>query len=278
MGGNCLDFLQNKSDFEVVGTHRSYATDRTVFYSSLEPDSSINFNILEFSPDVIIHCGALTHVDYCETNPEESFEKTVTSTKNLLKLNHSIGAKFVYISTDYVFNGERGPYVESDDVDPLNIYGKHKLEAENLVKERENHLILRVTNVYGDEDRNKNFVSRILEQVKRKERISLKLPFDQFGTPINAMDIARVIYLLIGDDKRGLYHIGGSDFMNRTAFSQRIFMHFPDAEYDVTNISTADFNQPAKRLLLGGLNSAKFLGEYPDFVFTNLDDYLVSRK
>ncbi|MBK8309949.1 MAG: sugar nucleotide-binding protein [Chitinophagaceae bacterium] len=109
-----------------------------------------------------------------------------------------IGARIIYLSTDYVFDGLAGPYTENDDVNPLNEYGRHKLAAEQMVLTySEENLIVRVTNVYGDEIRNKNFISRIIEVIKQGDKLNLSLPFDQFATPVNAFDIARVIHQLL---------------------------------------------------------------------------------
>src|SRR5690606_41675199 len=88
-----------------------------------------------WKPDVIVHCGALTHVDYCETNQEESYQKTVVSTHNLVAIAKACGSRFVYLSTDYVFDGEHGPYRETDPVNPISIYGAHKLQAEQYALE-----------------------------------------------------------------------------------------------------------------------------------------------
>jgi dTDP-4-dehydrorhamnose reductase len=221
VGGNCLKHFREMG-WNVIGSHLSFATDDTVFYNTLEPEHPENFDVETFLPDVIVHCGALTHVDYCETNQEESYEKTVQSTKNLIALAKKCNARFVFISTDYVFDGKDGPYREDAPVNPLSVYAKHKLEAEQLsLNEIENTLVLRVTNVYGEEIRNKNFVARIIEQCKEGKKLTLKLPYDQFASPANAWDIARAMYLLLKDSKTGIYHIAGSDYMNRVELALR---------------------------------------------------------
>src|SRR6478609_10022643 len=74
LGSNCLKHF-SEMGWDVIGSHLSYATDKTVFYNTLEPKHPENFDVIAFQPNVIVHCGALTHVDYCETHPEESYEK-----------------------------------------------------------------------------------------------------------------------------------------------------------------------------------------------------------
>ena len=89
VGGNCLKHF-TEMGCTVVGSYFSYPTTDTVFYDTLVPGNQLNFNIVAFAPDVIVHCGALTHVDYCETHPEESYEKTVQSTKNLIDKKNNL--------------------------------------------------------------------------------------------------------------------------------------------------------------------------------------------
>lgn len=276
VGGNCLRYFKEMG-WNVIGSHLSFATGDTVFFNTLKPAHPENFDVETFLPDIIVHCGALTHVDYCEEHSGESYEKTVQSTKNLIALAEKCNARFVFISTDYVFDGKNGPYREDAVVNPLSVYAKHKLEAEHLaLSEIENTLVLRVTNVYGDEIRGKNFVARIIEQCKEGKKLTLKLPYDQFASPVNAWDIARAMYLLLKDGKKGIYHICGSDYMNRVELALRVISYFPDAEYDLMPTSTAELNQPAARPLLGGFVKAKFASEYPDFLFGTVDSYVKS--
>ncbi|MCB0699363.1 MAG: SDR family oxidoreductase, partial [Chitinophagaceae bacterium] len=191
VGSNCKKHFTEQG-WEVKGSYFSYEVADTVFYNTLEPEHPDNFDIKAFNPDVIVHCGALTHVDKCETEQEASYQQTVQSTINLVEVAKECNARFVYISTDYVFDGVNGPYVETDEVNPISVYGKHKLEAEQYAfNELDNTLVLRVTNVYGNEERGKNFIARIVQQCIDKQKLTLKLPYDQFACPTNAWDIAR---------------------------------------------------------------------------------------
>lgn len=274
VGGNCMQYFKSQG-WDVVGTYFSYPATNTVFYDTLNPTNPENFDVQAYSPDVILHCGALTHVDYCEQNELESYEKTVVSTQNLIKLSNELNCIFIFISTDYIFDGKVGPYDETHLPNPLSIYGRHKLEAEELVKYScERNVILRITNVYGDEERGKNFVSRIIDQAKNGQHLTLKLPVDQYATPINAADIAKALYLLLKDGHTGVFNIASTDYMNRVQLAQTILKYYPEASYDMIPMFTKDMNQPAARPLQGGLKSEKFLALYPTFVFSNVDDYL----
>ena len=278
VGGNMLNYFKSIPDIEVVGTHFSFETKDTVPFNTLDLEKKSNFDAIGFNPDVIINCGALTWVDYCEENIDESYIKTVVSTINTLKIANTVNAKYLYIGTDYVFDGENGPYTEEAQVHPLNVYARHKLEAETLVfNTNKNNLSLRITNVYGDELRDKNFVSRLINLAQTNESHHLKLPYDQYATPVNALDIARAAYLLLRDEKSGTYNIASTDFVNRVQLAHLVLKNFPDHKVQIEPISTEDLNPPAKRPLTGGLITAKFLSEYPDFNFDNVDSYL-SRK
>ena len=274
VGSNCLKhFTEQGAD--AVGSYFSYPTSNTVYFNTLDLNDEKNFDVDAFNPDVIVHCGALTHVDYCEDHQDESYEKTVTSTKNLISLAHKLNARLVYISTDYVFDGREGPYMEYADVNPLSVYAKHKLEGEQLsLNASDKNLILRVTNVYGNEERNKNFVSRIVEQCLNKQKLTLKLPLDQYATPVNAWDVARAMYLLLNDHHSGIFHIASTDWMNRIELALNVLKYFPEAEYELIPITTHEMKQPAARPLRGGLLKSKFAELYPAFLFGTVDSFV----
>jgi dTDP-4-dehydrorhamnose reductase len=274
VGGNCLKHFTEQG-WDVTGSYFSYEVPGTVYYNTLQPGDEKNFDIKTFNPDVIVHCGAMTHVDNCELQPEESYLQTVQSTINLVQVAKECNARFVYMSTDYVFDGHDGPYREEDEVNPISVYGRHKLEAEQYaLNEIPGTLVLRVTNIYGHEARGKNFIARIVQQCKDKQKLTLKLPYDQYACPTNAWDIARCMFLLLRDNKTGIYHIGGTDYTNRVQLALRVLQYFPDAEYDLVPLNTEELKQPAARPLIGGFVTMKFNREYPDFLFGNVDGFL----
>lgn len=136
VGGNCFKYLGQQEEFEVKGTYFSFVTEGLHFYDTLNSENPENFDIDSFNPTHILHAGALTHVDYCEQHPEESYTKTVLSTKNIIKIAESLKASIIYISTDYVFDGKSGPYDEKAEVNPISTYARHKLEADELVRKQ----------------------------------------------------------------------------------------------------------------------------------------------
>jgi dTDP-4-dehydrorhamnose reductase len=273
IGWNCLRYLA-RYGYSVKGTHYRFATDKTVYFNASDLNDSSNSQLVQF--DIIIHCGALTNVDFCEHNPADSYRETVLSAKNVVCLAKQFGAKIIYISTDYVFDGAAGPYVEEDPVSPINIYGRHKLEAENVVLEHSlENLIFRVTNVYGEEIRGKNFIARIVNAISNNEFLDLCLPSDQFATPVNAYDIARGIHRLLQSNSFGIYHFGATDYYSRVQLFRKILEYFPNFEkFRLKVLPTKEIDQPAARPLLGGLLSRKFISQNQDFEFSNVDKYL----
>lgn len=278
VGGNCQKHFTEEGH-EVLGTHFSFETDQTKFYNTLDSTDERNADVLGFKPDIIIHCGALTWVDYCEEHEDESYQKTVQSTLNAIELSRECGAKFVYLSTDYVFDGTKGLYKESDTVNPLGVYAKHKLASEQVVQASGlEHLICRITNVYGDETRGKNFIARLSENMRKAEEMELSLPVDQYATPVNAWDVARAVLTLIIHEKTGIYHFASTDYLNRIQLAERVMSYFGHEQVKLIPVTTEQLNQPAARPLLGGMNASKFNEEFPDFRWSNVDDYLKKLK
>lgn len=278
VGGNCVNYFKSKG-VETLGTHFGFETPETRYFNTLDLDDPKNEKVLDFQPDVIVHCGALTHVDYCEDHIEESYQKTVVSTKNAVQLAQDCNAKLVFFSTDYVFDGKKGFYGEDDELNPLSVYGKHKLEAERVVQDADiDYLILRVTTIYGDEIRGKNFIARLISVLQNGEKAEWKVPNDQYGTPVNARMIAKALYCLINDGKTGTYHMGSTDYLNRYQLAKKVMKYFPSSKFTLKGFTTGELKQKAPRPLFGGFNSHKFCSEYPEFVLTSVDEYLQEKK
>lgn len=273
IGSNIFNQLSKIQNWLVVGTYNTFKLDQFIYFNASDI-STWSTEIAKTNWDVIIHTGALTNVDECERNPELSEYLTIQSAINLSDFASMQGAQLVYISTDYVFDGENGPYNENDFPNPLNVYGKHKLIAESqIIGSIKRHLIIRVTNVYGNEFQNKNFVSRMIIKAKKNDFSEISVPYDQFATPINANDIARAIYLLLKDNKVGLYHLSSTDYMSRYNLLYKINSYYGN-RLKIKPVNTKIINQHAQRPLVGGLINVKFLSEYPDFIFSNIDEYL----
>ncbi|MCF7832283.1 MAG: NAD(P)-dependent oxidoreductase [Candidatus Marinimicrobia bacterium] len=277
VGGNCMQCMRKDPAMDVIGSHYSFATIDTEYFNVFNPAGS-TFDLAAFDPDVILHTGALTHVDRCETHPEESFHHTVESTQAALALAEKFHSKFVYISTDYIFDGRSGPYSETDPINPISIYGKHKWQAEEIIRNTiDDHLILRITNVYGDEVRGKNFVAFVAGIAQSGEERTLRLPVDQYATPINASDVGKFACSLIKDNKRGTYNLASDEYLNRVELAKKVLGYFPASKVEIEAVSTWELGQAAPRPLMGGLKTDKIKNEYPKLKFTTVDDYMEKR-
>ncbi len=173
--------------------------------------------LLEVRPEAVFDCANLAGgVDHCERNPDIARAFHLDSTINIGSLCASIGAKMFFISTDYVFDGTRGPYKEDDATNPLNLYGRIKLSAEKWISENlKDGVTVRTTNVYGwDPDTvTPNYMMSVYRALKEGKTINA--PSYLWGNPTYADDLAAAIVELYLKKAAGLFHIVGSSFVNR---------------------------------------------------------------
>ena len=245
-----------------------------ILYSSFSKDEVIGWDIEEMDvqkedesvmkietlrPMVVIHIAAYTDVDGCELNQEKAFAVNAEGTRHVALAASKCRAKMVYLSTDYVFDGEkREPYLESDPPRPLNVYGHSKLKGEQYVQQWvEDSLIIRTQWLYGPFG--KNFVASILQQAREKEVLSIV--DDQTGSPTYTGDLARVICELIQLDVRGIFHVANSDFCTWYTFGQAILKLSGVNRVKVLPISSREFGRPAARPSYSVLNCQKLKKE-----------------
>jgi dTDP-4-dehydrorhamnose reductase len=201
--------------------------------------------IKTFAPDLVLHIAAYTNVDGCELEPEKALQVNAMGTKNVATVCKELEIPLLYISTDYVFDGENPiPYVEWDQPNPLNVYGQTKLEGELWVKRLvKDYWIIRTSGLYGRWG--KNFVDTIIK--KAKEVDTIKVVADQTGSPTYTKDLANAIKKLIRTDNFGIYHITNSGWCSWYEFAQTIIGTYGKITCDVLPISSDELNRPAKR-------------------------------
>ena len=205
-----------------------------------------------FGPDVIINLAALTDVDRNEREPELAKMVNTTGVEHLLAACEKSGARLVQLSTDYVFDGQAGPYLEEDTPAPLNVYGQSKLEAETLVMAAKGHLVIRANVLFGPElDLAASFVGWVVGSLRSGKRI--RVVDDQISNPTLTTHLAEAIVAAAEQDAVGLYHYGGLEFASRFAFAREIARHFELPMDLLAPVATADLNQMAPRPLQSGL-------------------------
>ena len=216
--------------------------------------NQVRETIALFQPDVIVHLAAMTNVDGCEQHPEQAFDVNVRGTENLLD---NFSGRFIYISTDYVFDGSKGPYGEEDEVNPISVYGRTKLYGEDLVQQSNaNWVILRSNVVFSFQERTKaSFMDWVVDSLKNRQ--SITVVDDQWNNPTWTVDLARIISRIMDHEIQGLYHYGGRDLLNRFAFAEMIAETFKLDRTLIEPIDTASLNQLAKRPLKSGLRPEK---------------------
>ncbi len=172
-------------------------------------------------PEYVVHCAALVDVDYCEDNPAIARQHNVLATENMAKAAKKNKAKFVYISTDSVFDGKTGMYGEQDQTNPLSIYAQTKLEGECAVKSiLTNYMIVR-TSVYGWSLTGiKNFAEWVYNSLKEGNAVNMFT--DIFFTPILANDLSDVLIDALSKDLYGIYHIAGSQRCRKLDFAMKM--------------------------------------------------------
>ncbi len=177
-----------------------------------------------YHPDVVINAAAFTNVDLCETQPSQAFRTNFLGQKNLTITSENVGAITVYISTDYIFDGEKNtPYREYDAPHPVNIYGESKWWGERATLEHTSRfLIVRTSYLYGQGG--ENFPSKILRKAKAGE--TLRLIHNQFFSPSYTLDIAEGISHLILNDCMGIFHLTNSGESTPFTFAEAILREF----------------------------------------------------
>ncbi len=204
-------------------------------------------------PEVVFYPAGFTWVDECERNPALAFAANVDQPLTLARTAASIGARFVYFSTDYVFDGAAGPYDESSPTNPLSVYGQAKLDAEQRLGSEQ--LIVRTTWVYGPEQQGKNFAY----QLARSTSLGTPLicPDDQISTPSYGPDVARAAVVLAELGRTGTYHVAGRELLSRLDFGRALAAGLGLNAQEVVGKPTAELGQVAPRPLKSGLRTPK---------------------
>lgn len=199
--------------------------------------------IREIVPDIIINCAAHTQVDACETDEERAYQINAAGPYHLSLAANEVDAVLVHISSDYVFDGKKeGAYVEGDPYNPQSVYGKTKLEGEELVRNTVcRHFIVRTEWLYGE---GKNFVNTMLKLSEIND--SVRVVNDQYGAPTSAEEVVKVIDLLCHSEKYGTYHATCEGVCSWAEFTEKIF-ELCGKTTEVIPVSTEEYGAAAKR-------------------------------
>ena len=251
--------LELVKQLKIKGLYKIIDTDRDEL--DIVDIDNVNEFILSSKPDVVINCAAHTAVDLCETDIENAYKINAIGPRNLAIACEKVNAKFVQVSTDYVFDGNIDrPYREDDNTCPNSIYGSSKLMGENFTKEFcSRHFIVRTAWLYGDGN---NFVRTMLKLSETNKEINVVN--DQFGSPTSTVDLAKAIIELIHTEHYGTYHGTCEGKCSWYDFAQKIF-EISNIDIKVNPVTSEEYKRPAPRpaysvldnfmLKLVGLNS-----------------------
>jgi len=207
-------------------------------------EQAVEAYVKEYQPDAIIHCAAYTAVDKAEDDKDVCWKVNVEGTRFLAQAARKINAKFMYISTDYVFDGEgEQPFFETDEPNPVGYYGLTKYEGEKEVQSLlEEYFIVRISWVFGVNGN--NFIKTMLRLAETRNELSVV--GDQIGSPTYTFDLARLLIDMIVTDKYGIYHASNEGFTNWAEFASEIFRQ-AGKDVVVNPIATEDYPTRAVR-------------------------------
>ena len=275
LGGSGLvgsSFINSsKNDYDIIfsyNTNEIKIPNTQSFQIDLLNDDKIEKIIKNYNPDIILHTIAHSNLDLCETDHDITDRLHVDATQKIVNACASINSKLIFLSTDAVFEGQLNKqYCETDTPNPINYYGKTKLEAEKIVLSGSiNNVVLRTSVIYGWHEKSR-FTNWILDYLKNNKSVD---PFsDQFNTPTLINDLVQVILQIIDKDIFGLYHATGKTCLNRYQFATLLAKRF---SYDLTlihSVTKFEKKQNAPRPISTCLDSTK-LENLLNFSFSDI--------
>ena len=204
----------------------------------------------ETKPDIIYNCAAYTDVDGCEKNRDLAYKINVELVESLLDAG---AERLIQYSSDYVFNGERGPYNEKDETDPVGYYGETKLQSERIILDSEgSHLIIRTNVLFGTgKNARPNFITWLIDNLNNGKQ--LKIVTDQYNNPIHADNLAEASIEAEETGLTGILHLAGDSYLSRFEIAVKTAEHFKFDKKLISPVTTSELEQTARRPMRGGL-------------------------
>lgn len=253
LGQKITEKILNEGGVNLIATSKGenrYPIKEGYVYADMDilnPDN-VREVIKSYMPDAIIHTAAMTNVDTCEDQKELAYQLNVTAVATLIQICEELDIQLVHLSTDFIFDGENGPYTEEAAPNPLSYYGETKLMAEELVKKsKANWVILRTIIVYGIvSDMSRSNIVLWAKGALEKGQ-PLNIVNDQWRMPTLAEDLADICFLAIEHDAQGVYNASGKDMMSISELVAKVadFWHLDKGL--INEISAETLNQTAKR-------------------------------
>lgn len=268
LGGNLFRLLSQSSTIDLLATHHDGTFAVPEVFSSGKPSHVLDLKnqtdvwnlVSQFQPNVIIHTAAMTESDACEWNREEAYRVNVVATQMLAMLADMFQARLIFISTDLVFDGEKGDYIETDAPNPISYYAETKLIAEESVRTiTPNSVILRSSLLLGKSPRGTRSVNeRLVADLRAHKRIDLF--YDEYRSPIFAQTLSQIIMeFAVGfaSETTGLFHAGGIEKLSRYELGEKILVRLKQPTDSLNRVSSDSVASAVKRPKDVSLNITK---------------------
>jgi dTDP-4-dehydrorhamnose reductase len=254
VGASLLSVLRARGH-EGQGTHGTHPVPGLAPLD-LTAHAAVERLIVSSRADWIFCPAGLSHVDYCEDHADEALAINRDGVRAAARAAEATGAGFVFYSSDYVFDGVGGPFSENDAPRPLCVYGRSKWEGEQAVMATcRRAIVIRTSVVYGPERQEKNFVYQLIRACRSGQ--SFRPAVDQRASPSYNPDVAAASVELAEGELLGLWHVAGSETLDRYAFALLVCREFALDGSKLTPVKTAELKQKAARPLDGGLDVRK---------------------
>lgn len=238
-----------RKEHEVVATHRTAASPIEgvewieLHKEKIEDDRAI---VKRVRPDLIVDTAALHDVDRCEEDRERAWQVNAAATAALASAAHAHGGRYLFVSTDFVFDGARGRYRESDTPAPVNYYGVTKVAGEKGTLDADaNNQVVRPSVIYGWDSTRMNFATWLLTSLR--DRKEVRIVTDWYGSPTWADDLARAVLRLLKVPAGGAFHLAGPDRLSRYEFALRLAKAFRLEANLIKPVTAAEFARKAAR-------------------------------
>ena len=241
--------------------NRNTPTNGTPLKMNLEDNKKTTESIHSCSPDLIIHSGAVTNVDYCEKNQALAWKINVESTKTIAEYGKYRRTPIIFVSTDYVFSGENGNYQETDAPQPKNYYGLTKLAGEQIIRGSLLNTIIRPSVIFGvpNKSHRQDFAHWIIQSLNEKKTISVVT--DQIVSPTMTTNLAEITLNIINEKKTGLFHTAGATQISRYDFALQLAERFDFDQRLIKKSKLSQINWYATRPKNTSLNVSKITSE-----------------
>lgn len=231
-------------------------------------------------PDIVIHLAALTDVEKCEKEPELANSINAKATEIIAKESTTLQCNMIYLSTDYVFDGKKGMYDETNLTNPLNQYGKSKLSGEkNVLSFAKKWTILRTSTPFGTHTNKKTFPIWLLENITNNQEVDVLE--DQFTSPTYVPNLSKMIFEIASKNIEGLFHLSGSSKISRYEFAKKILKMLNLDDSLLNPVKTNSLSWKARRPLDSSLDVSKIdsiLNTKPLSIEASLNNFLPELK